>query len=102
METLAFILLINLAALVGYFLYRAEQNLHEVRSNYRVIRERESIASRMLYDYCRKLFLDTDIKYIAKEEVVSQLTAISNIQGYDPCRVEPTKESEPKEESPNS
>ena len=95
MEHLPFILMTALAALACFFIHRLEQSLNEERSNHRVIRERESIASRMLFGYCRKLLLDTDTKYIDKDEVVNQLVAILNIQGYDV----PTKEAKTKEEA---
>ena len=86
----------TVAALCACYIWHiTERELQEERSNHRVIRERESIASRMLFAYCRKLLLDTDGKYIGKDEVISAMAAILDIQGYDPKRDVPTKEESP-------
>jgi len=99
MEQLPFILMTALAALGYYFVVCLERQLNEERSNHRVIRERESIASHMLFAVCRKLLLEKS-SYINKDEVESQLIAVLNVQGYDAPRVEPPNEAEA--ESSNS
>jgi len=84
MNTLLIIILIALASVVYAAYFYADRKFIEEQARNGVIRERESIASRMLFGYCRKLLLDTESSYINKDEVLGHLVAILNVQGYDP------------------
>ena len=57
---------------------------YKMLGNSMPVRERESIASRMLFGYCRKLLLNTERNYVDKDEVLGHLVAVLNVQGYDP------------------
>ena len=97
MNTLLIIILIVLASLVYAAYFYKERKLSIFQAQNQIIRERESIASRMLFGYCRKLLLDTESSYINKDEVLGHLVAILNIQGYDPSPVVATQEQTAKD-----
>jgi hypothetical protein len=98
METLPIIILIALASLTYAALIYLERERSEERAKNSVIRERESIASRMLFGYCRKLLLNTERNYIDKDEVLGHLVAVLNVQGYDPRPATTPQESQPRDE----
>ena len=84
MEIIILIVFAILAGLMYFACSHLENALQEERCRNQVIRERESIASRMLYRYCRRLLTDTERSYIDKDAVVHELVTILHIQGYDP------------------
>jgi hypothetical protein len=85
-HTIIIALLITAVSLLLYFARHFETAALDERARYVVIREREDIASRLLYGYCRKLILDTENRLIYKDEVLERLVAVLNVQGYDPRR----------------
>ena len=84
MNTLLIIILIVLASLVYAAYFYTDRKLSIFQAQNQIIRERESIAARMLFGYCRKLLLDTENRYVSKDEVLGHLVTILNVQGYDP------------------
>ena len=85
MENLPFILVIVMAGLVYAAYFWAERTLYEERTLRRILRERESIATRMLFDCWEKLRM-SDSHFINKDDVMNTLVTVLSVKGYQVTR----------------
>ena len=80
MENLPFILVIVLAACVYAAYFYTERRLGEERARTTILREREAMAARLLFGYCRKLLLE-ESTYTNKDEMLLHLSNVMQIYG---------------------
>ena len=99
MEHLAFILIIVVAALVYIAYFWTERSLYEERTRSAILREREDIAFRMLFDLWERLHSSDNI-YTSKDEVMRTLVAAMNVVGHliEPHKPHPA-DPDPEESS---
>ena len=95
MEHLPFFLMTALAALGFVLITRIERKLYEERFQRQAQQERDIALRRMLFRLWSKYALDTEDRFIDKNEMLSQLVAPLTVLG---CHNFPEKEKM-KEES---
>ena len=76
MDIILFIIVI-VAAIISSIAYIVTQNqLCKKQAHITILREREAMASRLIFSYCRRLLLDTDRSYVNKENVVAHMNHV--------------------------